>query len=421
MLSDAYAYPVWVIGTKEVIEADDDWPSPKARLRYELVAGGSGETVVVDSVPPRRLVLATQLPVGRVRITIDLAEVDGGTELHLDEAFENDLANLAFDVGLHARNASAVARLKAHVEGAAKPERGSVMRALNPLARGMNAGTVADVFAEADHCYLAVAAPAGVHVTPVAFALSSGRVWIVTPRASVKRKALVADPGVGVLVRAGDRSIVIEGDAAVLDPARSLIPEKMVERLFAVPALAGYVAANAKRLGNYVSGGFEAVKGLNPATRVLVAVAPERIVTLDDDRIVAEQGPSYAADVRQAHGKGSGEIDLSDAPSSIEVMAQRKQRCVLGWMGVDRPVAAPGWWDPETTAVWVPAELLQGLPSSDAAVCLDEAETSDLQDQRGVLVRGRGRVTSIDGALARVEIDQDKTTIWEGPRTETLG
>ena len=419
VLSDPDAYPVWVVGTKEVLAADDEWPSPEARLTYELVGGGSGETVVVDCLAPRRLILATQLPVGRVRITIDLVELDDGTELHLDETFENDLAHLAFDAGLHARNATAVNRLKAYVEDAGKPARGSLIRALNPLARGLDAGSFTDVFAGADQCYLAVAAPAGVDVTPVAFAFSSGRVWIVTPRSSVKRKAIARESGVGVLVRAGDRSLMIEGDATVLDPARSLIPEHGVERLFALPALASYVAANANRIGG-IRGAFGTLIELNPAARVLLSIAPERITVLEGNRVVAERGPTYNGDVGRLQSVRSAAIDLSDAPSDIESMAELHRRCALAWMGVDRPIAIPGRWDPESTAVFVPAELLQGLTASSAAVCLDEAESSEIEDQRGLLVRGTGRVTSVDGSIARVEVEQDRTTIWEGQNTAKL-
>lgn len=60
VLADAQRYWDWVVGAKEVRDADESWPSPGAKLHHSSGVGPltvEDETRVLESEQPRRLVL----------------------------------------------------------------------------------------------------------------------------------------------------------------------------------------------------------------------------------------------------------------------------------------------------------------------------------------------------------------------------
>jgi nitroimidazol reductase NimA-like FMN-containing flavoprotein (pyridoxamine 5'-phosphate oxidase superfamily) len=60
--------------------------------------------------------------------------------------------------------------------------------------------TAQEVLNEAVLVHLAVATPAGQHLTPVVFVLDGGRLWVTTSRTSVKAWAWRRDPSVAGMV-----------------------------------------------------------------------------------------------------------------------------------------------------------------------------------------------------------------------------
>jgi uncharacterized protein YndB with AHSA1/START domain len=120
VLCDPAAYGEWVVGTKEVVGADPDWPAVGTQLEYRLGAGPVGvgdRTTVLASEAPRLLVLRAQLSrLGGATIRIELERVGEGTRIHMDEepvdgvlgAVHNPVA----DAALGWRNDAALDRLK---------------------------------------------------------------------------------------------------------------------------------------------------------------------------------------------------------------------------------------------------------------------------------------------------------------------
>jgi uncharacterized protein YndB with AHSA1/START domain len=120
VLADADAYGDWVVGTKNVVRADAGWPQVGTALEYELGVGPisiGDRTVVVESEPPRLLVLRAQLRhVGAASIRLELEPHGEGTRVLMDEApVEGPLETLHNPISdrvLERRNDAALGRLK---------------------------------------------------------------------------------------------------------------------------------------------------------------------------------------------------------------------------------------------------------------------------------------------------------------------
>lgn len=63
------------------------------------------------------------------------------------------------------------------------------------------------------HLYVAVAAPAGPHVTPELYSVADGRVWFWSAHSTVKAKVLADDMRAAAVVSANGRSVVMTGHA----------------------------------------------------------------------------------------------------------------------------------------------------------------------------------------------------------------
>jgi uncharacterized protein YndB with AHSA1/START domain len=119
VLADPQAYAEWVLGTKRIRGADDGFPAEGTRLYHTIGAGPlslSDWTRVVESEPPRRLVLDARLgPLGAARVVIELYERDGGTRVVVAEQGTrgpNVVLSRAGDVALRGRNRWSLDRLR---------------------------------------------------------------------------------------------------------------------------------------------------------------------------------------------------------------------------------------------------------------------------------------------------------------------
>ena len=123
VLADPHAYAEWVVGTKEIRDADDGFPSVGTRFYHTVGAGPltlSDSTRVAESEPPRRLVLDARLgPLGAARIVIELHEHEAVTTVTLAEEGTrgpNRVLATAGDVILRGRNRWSLEKLKDLVE-----------------------------------------------------------------------------------------------------------------------------------------------------------------------------------------------------------------------------------------------------------------------------------------------------------------
>ena len=127
VLSDAVQYGDWVVGTKNIVHADGDWPQVGTHLEYELGVGPltvGDRTVVLESEPPRLLVLRAELSrLGAAVIRLALERVDGGTRVVMDEGpiegVIDKVHNALTDDALKLRNDAALGRLKELAEARA--------------------------------------------------------------------------------------------------------------------------------------------------------------------------------------------------------------------------------------------------------------------------------------------------------------
>ena len=428
-LSDPFAYSEWVVGTAEIVEADGAWPKPGSRFSYR--AGPfpfrwAGTTEAVVAEPDRRLVMRTVLPFGSVEIDIELHATDEGTEVSLTETATDSPARAAWDVAFHFRNAETLARLKSLVEDG---EGGHVhVEAVTALARGphwLDADEHTDVLSSAQRCYMSVATKSGPHVTPTAFTYSSGRLWILTHRGSLKARRAERHGKAGLLIRSGTRSVVVAGRARVLDPARMWMPKDLRDRTLALPALGRYLADQRALLGGFLTGSLSSLVELNPLSRVLIAVAPEGVLVLDRDEVVSRRGgtpdPAASAFGGDTSSHEGEPLELDEVPDSIASLAEdQRTRAVLAIDAPWGPLALPAHWHAERSLVSVPTAVLGSFGSGRVGLCLDSDQGDGLEDQEGMLVRGHGRVLGAQNGFAAIAIDQDKTTVWQGAETTTV-
>lgn len=427
VLSDPYSYAEWVVGTSHVTAADPDWPEEGSTFTWR--AGHpplqtTGQTEVVENDPTRRIDLRIELPVGHVEIEIELHRRPDGTEVTLNESLSIPFARALSDPPLHLRNARALSQLKSLVEGT-NPEETHVdaVPALLPPPHWLDGAEYAELTDRVERCYVAVSTKRGPHVTPTAFTSSHGRIWLFADRSSLKVRMLSRDPRAGILIRHGERSIVMWGDARVLDPTRLWRPEHFVERSYALPAIAKYALGNKSRLGGYVAGSLSSIFELAPASRVLVSVAPQRLLLMENDEVIDQRGPGldHLTGTEQLTVRRGGELDLDEIPDRIaQIAGGERVPAALGWEGTYGPVALPSHWHEGPNLASVPAVLLDDVRESAVALSMDEDEGSDLDDQKGLMIRGRGKVAGRRNGYAAIEIDHHRTTLWEGAETDTV-
>ncbi len=125
VLADPDNYAQWVVGSRDVRDADPTFPAEGASFGHTFAFGPidlRDETEVVESDAPRRLVLHVKArPLGRGTVELDLAAVGDGTHVTMHEGPASPIARLFYnplmDLVLHGRNVEALRRLAALAEG----------------------------------------------------------------------------------------------------------------------------------------------------------------------------------------------------------------------------------------------------------------------------------------------------------------
>jgi uncharacterized protein YndB with AHSA1/START domain len=120
VLADAGEYGYWVVGSKLIRDADDDWPAPGSKFHHTIGVGPfkvSDHTVALEAERPHRLVLrAKGRPVGIAKITLTMTPRAGGTVVHMVENPDGVYRPLALNPLLHlatlARNGESLMRLE---------------------------------------------------------------------------------------------------------------------------------------------------------------------------------------------------------------------------------------------------------------------------------------------------------------------
>ncbi|HEX2161948.1 MAG TPA: SRPBCC domain-containing protein [Thermoleophilaceae bacterium] len=88
-LADAGGYGYWVVGSKEIRDADPEWPAPGSKFHHTIGFGPfeiKDHTVSLEAERPKLLTLrAKGRPLGTARVTLTMTELDGGTLVRMIE------------------------------------------------------------------------------------------------------------------------------------------------------------------------------------------------------------------------------------------------------------------------------------------------------------------------------------------------
>jgi hypothetical protein len=279
---------------------------------------------------------------------------------------------------------------------------------------GLCDAPAARVLARAPFAHLAVEASGGPHVTPLLFAATADRLWLAISERTVKARVLARRPRVGVLIREGDVSVTIRGEASLLDPLRpadlATHPAEMIRAPFGLPS---YTVRNAAELLGFIRDARRVPAGSMPGNLVLVSVRPRSVQLLPDEGPPARGTPGDVAPALRA--------TLKDVPADVAALARTGGVAVLGLLTPDGPLALPAAWEPDRARVKVMAAALADAPrEGPAAICIDATDGARPTAKRGVMLRGPGRISPVRSGAATVALTPERVTYWRGFETRTV-
>jgi hypothetical protein len=272
---------------------------------------------------------------------------------------------------------------------------------LDPAARS--------VLAEGRQLHVGVLTTTGPHVTPELYTADDRHVWFLTAADTLKTRVVRRDPRVAGVVRVGSRSLVVGGtvdDYDIGDPMRLLAQAR--DALRALAALTSFTVRNAVDLAAFARDlATGRLPSRLPPRRVLMRLTPDRALLLDGSALSA------------TGGSWSGRVTVPDAapplPGDVD--------CVIGAETDGGVMVLPGRAADGLQSAAVPAVGVQlGDIELDRAIrgCLvvDDYTSPGPAAKRGAMLRGRITVR-LDGPLARVELDAERQTTWDGAATHT--
>jgi uncharacterized protein YndB with AHSA1/START domain len=120
VLADPAGYGYWVVGSKVIRDADEDWPAPGSRFHHTVGVGPleiSDHTESLEARPPVLLrIRAKARPLGTARVTMEMTPRDGGTMVRMTENPDGVSAPLSLNPLVHVltklRNAESLMRLE---------------------------------------------------------------------------------------------------------------------------------------------------------------------------------------------------------------------------------------------------------------------------------------------------------------------
>lgn len=117
VLSDPRSYAYWVVGSRQIRDADAGWPAAGSKLHHTVAVGIQDHTEVEEVVPNRKLRLRAKVrPLGTAMVTVTMHPENGGTALRLEEGPADLASRLLFnpvaDKLLHTRNEVSIERLR---------------------------------------------------------------------------------------------------------------------------------------------------------------------------------------------------------------------------------------------------------------------------------------------------------------------
>lgn len=119
-LADAGGYAYWIVGSREIRDADPDWPAPGARFHHTVGFGPltiRDHTVAVEARRPGLLRLRVKArPLVTAQVTFEMRAEDGGTRVRMTETPDGLTSWMVLNPLVHlltrGRNAESLMRLE---------------------------------------------------------------------------------------------------------------------------------------------------------------------------------------------------------------------------------------------------------------------------------------------------------------------
>jgi uncharacterized protein YndB with AHSA1/START domain len=120
VLADPAGYGYWVVGSKQIRDAEPEWPAPGSKFHHTIGVGPlkiSDYTVSLEASAPRLLKLrAKGRPAGTATVTMEMEPRDGGTLVRMSERPDGVFSVMAINPVVHLvtklRNAESLMRLE---------------------------------------------------------------------------------------------------------------------------------------------------------------------------------------------------------------------------------------------------------------------------------------------------------------------
>jgi uncharacterized protein YndB with AHSA1/START domain len=120
VLSDPECYGYWVVGSKDIRDADPNFPAPGTRFHHSVGFGPftvEDDTEVLASERPTRMKLrAKARPLGTAHVTLEIVPTAGGSTVKMIEDPGDTLTALLFNplthLAVRGRNVESLDRLR---------------------------------------------------------------------------------------------------------------------------------------------------------------------------------------------------------------------------------------------------------------------------------------------------------------------
>jgi len=120
VLADPAGYGYWVVGSKLIRGADEEWPAPGSKFHHTVGVGPleiSDHTESLEARPPKLLrIRAKARPLGTASVTMEMTPRDGGTMVRMTENPDGASSVLSLNPLVHVitklRNAESLMRLE---------------------------------------------------------------------------------------------------------------------------------------------------------------------------------------------------------------------------------------------------------------------------------------------------------------------
>lgn len=263
----------------------------------------------------------------------------------------------------------------------------------------------------------------GPHLTMQAGIVHAGRYWTTTSRSSAKAKVLRKRDQAAWMESREDGWTLAGGSTVVLDATRPLdAMGDVFGAMNAGLAVSRLALEQLAQVAGYVERATSVPGSWLPAGRVVLVTKRDRSIELDETGAPARatgewDGPGASMAVDRGAPTTGQQVPAVDMPDSARALLDRPTDTAwLGVMTAAGPAAIPARWDPERGAT-VPrsaTELLAARIPGPVCLTVDESDDHRPDAKVGVMLRGGGALTDLDGDDAVVAIAAEKVTYWNG-------